>query len=147
LFNKLESHELSRKGRPNYNDSLTSKALNTSARVGGHDTNPTNAVSFALEFAMSSLGAAFDEQYESIPDDEIVLLTRKFCALHKFYKERRRPLTSSLTATRGRSSTPRTSMTTPTGMTPTTRSTTRRRTASETTTRSFRISCPECMLP
>jgi hypothetical protein len=90
LFNKLESHELSRKGRPNYNDSLTSKALNTSARVGGHDTNPTNAVSFALEFAMSSLGAAFDEQYESIPDNEIVLLTRKFCALHKFYKERRR---------------------------------------------------------
>jgi hypothetical protein len=31
-----------------------------------------------------------DEQYESISDVEIVLLTRKFCALHKFRKERRR---------------------------------------------------------
>jgi hypothetical protein len=36
------------------------------------------------------LVAASDEQYESIPDDEIALLTRKFCALHKFRKERRR---------------------------------------------------------
>jgi hypothetical protein len=39
---------------------------------------------------MSSLPAAFDEQYESIPDDKIALLARKFCALHKFRKERRR---------------------------------------------------------
>jgi hypothetical protein len=31
-----------------------------------------------------------DEQYESIPDDEIALLVRKFHALHKFCKERRR---------------------------------------------------------
>jgi hypothetical protein len=30
------------------------------------------------------------EQYESISDDEIVLPARKFCALHKFCKERRR---------------------------------------------------------
>jgi hypothetical protein len=44
-----------------------------------------------LEFALSSLAAAFDEQYESIPDDEIVLLARKFYALHKFCKERRSP--------------------------------------------------------
>jgi hypothetical protein len=36
------------------------------------------------------LAAASDEQYESIPDDEIALLVRKFCALHKFRKERRR---------------------------------------------------------
>jgi hypothetical protein len=43
-----------------------------------------------LEFALSSLDATFDEQYESIPDDEIALLARKFCALHKFHKERRR---------------------------------------------------------
>jgi hypothetical protein len=50
----------------------------TSARVGGHDTNPTNTVSSALE------------HYESIPDDEIALLARKFCALHKFRKEWRR---------------------------------------------------------
>jgi hypothetical protein len=36
------------------------------------------------------LVAASDEQYERILDDEIALLTGKFCALHKFCKERRR---------------------------------------------------------
>jgi hypothetical protein len=36
------------------------------------------------------LCAASDEQYESIPDDEIALLVRKFRALHRFCKERRR---------------------------------------------------------
>jgi hypothetical protein len=40
LFSKLKSHELSHKGRPNHNASFTSKALITSARVGGHDANP-----------------------------------------------------------------------------------------------------------
>jgi hypothetical protein len=44
----------------------------------------------ALEFVLSSLAAASDEQYESISDDEITLLARKFCALHMFRKERRR---------------------------------------------------------
>jgi hypothetical protein len=44
LFSKLKSHELSRKGHPNYDASLTSKALTTSARVGGHDANPTNTI-------------------------------------------------------------------------------------------------------
>jgi hypothetical protein len=43
-----------------------------------------------LEFALSSLAAASDEQYESIPDDKIALLARKFRALHRFHKERRR---------------------------------------------------------
>jgi hypothetical protein len=43
-----------------------------------------------LEFVLSSLATTSDEQYESIPDDEITLLTRKFHALHRFYKERRR---------------------------------------------------------
>jgi hypothetical protein len=43
-----------------------------------------------LEFALSSLAAASNEQYESIPNDEIALLARMFCALHKFHKERRR---------------------------------------------------------
>jgi hypothetical protein len=91
LFSKLKSHELSRKGRPNHDASLTSKALVTSARVGGNDVNPTNiTISSALEFALSSLVAASDEQYESIPDDEITLLVRKFCALHRFREERRR---------------------------------------------------------
>jgi hypothetical protein len=38
------------------------------------------------------LAAASDEQYESIPDDEITQMARKFCALHRFCKERRRSL-------------------------------------------------------
>jgi hypothetical protein len=38
------------------------------------------------------LVAASDEQYESIPDDEITLPVRKFCTLHQFCKERRRSL-------------------------------------------------------
>jgi hypothetical protein len=36
------------------------------------------------------LVADSDDQYESFSDDEISLLARKFCALHKFCKERRR---------------------------------------------------------
>jgi hypothetical protein len=43
-----------------------------------------------LEFALYSWAATSDEQYESIPDDEITLLARKFRAMHKFCKERRR---------------------------------------------------------
>jgi hypothetical protein len=42
LFNKLKSHELSRKGHPNHDASLTSKAFVTSTSVGGHVANPTN---------------------------------------------------------------------------------------------------------
>jgi hypothetical protein len=92
LFSKLKSHELSRKGHPNRDASHTSKVFITSAHVGGHDANPTNTtVSSTLEFALSSLFAASDEQYESIPDDEIAFLARKFRALHKFHKERRSP--------------------------------------------------------
>jgi hypothetical protein len=91
LFNRLKSHELSKKGHPNHDAPFSSKALITGARVGGHVANPTNTTdSFALEFALSSLCVASDEQYESIPDDEIVLLARKFRALHRFRKERRR---------------------------------------------------------
>jgi hypothetical protein len=53
--------------------------------------NPTNTTdSSALQFVLSSLFAASDEQYENIPDDEITLLARKFWALHRFRKERRR---------------------------------------------------------
>jgi hypothetical protein len=91
LFNKLKSYELSKKCRPNHDASFSSKALITGARVGGHVANPTNTTdSSALEFALSSLCVASDEQYESIPDDEITLLVRKFHALHRFCKERRR---------------------------------------------------------
>jgi hypothetical protein len=91
LFSKLKSYELFRKGHPNHDASFSSKALITSACVGGHVANPTNTTdSSALEFALSSLCAAFDEQYESIPDDEIALLVRKFRVLHRFRNERRR---------------------------------------------------------
>jgi hypothetical protein len=48
LFSKFKSHELSHKGRPNHDASLTSNALITSARVGGHDANPTNIISHSL---------------------------------------------------------------------------------------------------
>jgi hypothetical protein len=79
LFSKLKSHELFRKGRPNNDASFSSKALITGARVGGHVANPTNTTnSSALEFALSFLCATSDKQYESIPDDEIALLVRKF---------------------------------------------------------------------
>jgi hypothetical protein len=91
LFSKLKSYELSRKGRPNHDASFSSKALITGARVGGHVANSNNTTdSSALEFALSSLCAASDEQYERIPDNEIALLERKFRALHRFHKERRR---------------------------------------------------------
>jgi hypothetical protein len=78
LFSKLMSHELSHKGHPNHDALFSSKALITSARVGGHDANPTNTISPFLEFTLSSLTAASDEQYDSIPNDEIALLARKF---------------------------------------------------------------------
>jgi hypothetical protein len=35
-----------------------------------------------LEFALSSLAAASNEQYKSIPDDEITLLASKFWSMH-----------------------------------------------------------------
>jgi hypothetical protein len=91
LFSKLKSHELGTKCHPNHDASFSSKALITRAHVGGYVANPTNTTdSSALEFALSSLCATSDEQYESIIDDEIALLARKFRALHKFRKERRR---------------------------------------------------------
>jgi hypothetical protein len=91
LFSKLKFHELFRKSRPNHEASLTSKAFVISTCVGGHVANPTNTTnSSALEFVLSSLCAVSDEQYESIPDNEIALQARKFRVLHRFCKERRR---------------------------------------------------------
>jgi hypothetical protein len=82
LISKLKSHELSSKCRPNHDGSHTSKAFITSACVGGHNANSTNTtVSSVLEFTLSSLSAASDEQCESIPNDEIILLVRKFHAV------------------------------------------------------------------
>jgi hypothetical protein len=95
LFSKLKSHELSRKGHPNQDASLTSKPFVTSTHVGGHVANPTNTIdSSALEFALSSLAATLSAVT---------------------------PPTSSPTAPSGRSSTPPTSTTTIIGMTPATR--------------------------
>jgi hypothetical protein len=37
MFSKIKSHEFSHKDRLNYDASLSSKALITSAHVGGHD--------------------------------------------------------------------------------------------------------------
>jgi hypothetical protein len=91
LLSKLKSHELSHKGRLNHDASFTSRALITSTRIGGHDTNPTNTTILStLEFVLSSFAATSDEQYENIPDDKIALLVRKFHVLQKFCKERRR---------------------------------------------------------
>jgi hypothetical protein len=151
LFSKLKSHESFRKGHPNHDVSFSSKALITGARVGGHVANPNNTTdSSALEFALSSLCAASDEQYMSIPDDEIALLARKFHALHKFHKERRRSpsgyfkcddTTHFITdCPRQRSLTPPTSTTTTTGTTPATRARTRRSTTSGTRRRRRRSS-------
>jgi hypothetical protein len=62
LFSKLKSHELSRKGHPNHDASLTSKAFVTSTHVGDHVANPTNTIdSSVLRFAFSSFCAAYDE--------------------------------------------------------------------------------------
>jgi hypothetical protein len=84
---------LSKKDCPNHDVSLSSKALITSVHAGGHDANPANTtVSSTLEFVLSSLTVASDEQYESIQDDKITVLARKFRVLHKFHRERRRSL-------------------------------------------------------
>jgi hypothetical protein len=62
LFSKLKSYELSRKDHPNHDASLTSKTFISSAHVGGHDANPTNAiVSSTLKFVLSSLAITSHE--------------------------------------------------------------------------------------
>jgi hypothetical protein len=61
LFSKIKSHELSGQSHPNHDASFTSKALITSARIGGHDANPTNTISYALELALSFVASASDE--------------------------------------------------------------------------------------
>jgi hypothetical protein len=157
LFSKLKSHELSRKGRSNHDASLTSKVLITSARVGGYDANPTNTISSSLEITLSSLAAASDEQYESIPTMRLpwwqetsvpcISSARRGGGHPGAASSAAAPTTSSPTAPRGRSSTPPTSTTTPTGTTPATRVTTTRSTASETRRRISRRSYTERVLP
>jgi hypothetical protein len=45
VFSKHKSHEQSRKGLSNHDASVTSEALITSARAGGHDANPSTPLS------------------------------------------------------------------------------------------------------
>ncbi|GJN24312.1 hypothetical protein PR202_gb12048 [Eleusine coracana subsp. coracana] len=93
LYSKLKSHELSRKSRPNLAIPASSMALLSSSQKVSHSdasygTNPSLDKS-SLEFALSSLVAAFDEQMECIPDEELSLLTRKFRKFYNNQKERR----------------------------------------------------------
>jgi hypothetical protein len=63
MFSKLKSHELSRKGHPNHDASITSKTFVTSTRIGGYVANSTNTTdSSTFEFGLSSLATASDEQ-------------------------------------------------------------------------------------
>jgi hypothetical protein len=145
-------------GHPNHDASLTSKAFITSVHVGDYDANPTNTtISYTLEFVLSSLAAVSNEQYESIPDDEIALLARKFYVLYKFHKERRRSPRGCfecgntthfiVDCPKRRSLTPPTSTTTPMRMTLVIRVTTRRRRRRRRRRRSSKKSCPERVQP
>jgi hypothetical protein len=157
LFSKLKSHELSQKGHSIHDASFTSKALISSARVGGHDANPTNTISPSLEFTLSSLAAASDEQYESIPDDKIALLAMKFHVLHKFRKGRRRTprgclecgnTTHFITDCPKRRSLTPTSMTIPTRMTATTKGDHKKKNRfGDNNKMELQKSCPERVLP
>jgi hypothetical protein len=117
LFSKLKSHELSRKGHPNYDTSLTSTTFVTSTRVGEHMANPTNTTdSSALKFALFSLAAASDEQYESISTTRLPYWRESFTPYTSFVRRGgdhrgatssvATPPTSSPTAPSERSSTP-----------------------------------------
>jgi hypothetical protein len=118
LFSKLKSHELSRKGHPDHDASLTSKTFVTSTCVGGHVANPTNTTDSSPCWRESSelcTGSA-----------------RRVGDLLWAASSAATPPTSSPTAPRGRSSTPPPiSMTTPSGMT-TARAMTRRSTVLRT---------------
>jgi hypothetical protein len=123
LFSKLKSHELSKKGHPNHDASLTSKTFVTSTCVGGHVANPTNTTDLsALKFVLSSLVAASDERYESIPTIRLPYWresstpctgsARRVGDYRETGLSAATPSTSSLTASSGRSSTPPISTTT-----------------------------------
>ncbi|GJN07541.1 hypothetical protein PR202_ga25381 [Eleusine coracana subsp. coracana] len=91
MSHKLKSHELSRKSCPNHANPTSSMALLSSSQKGNHGgasygTNPSLDKS-PLEFSLSSLVAASNEQMECIPDEELFLLIRKFM---KFYNNRKK---------------------------------------------------------
>jgi hypothetical protein len=160
LFSKLKSHELSCKGRPNHDASLTSKALITCARVDDHDANPTNTntISSFLEFPFHPLLQLPANSTRASPTMRLPCWQESYVPCTNSARRggghlgaassAAAPPTSSPTAPRGRSSTSPISTTTPIRMTPPTRVTTRS-TALETRRRrrSSRRSCPECVLP
>jgi hypothetical protein len=156
LFSKLKSHELSHKGHPNHDASLTSKALISSARVGGHDANPTNTILSSLGLLCHLLLYLLKNNTRASPTMGFLCWQESSAPCTSFTRRGGghlgaassvvTPPTSSLTATRGRSSTPPTSTTTPTEMTLATRVTTRRSITAEIR-RSFRRSCSKCVLP
>jgi hypothetical protein len=59
LYRKLKSHELSRNDHLNHDASLTSKVLITSARIGGHGTNPTNITLICFGVCLVFFGHSF----------------------------------------------------------------------------------------
>jgi hypothetical protein len=151
LFSKLKSHELSCKGCPNHDAPFSNKALIIGARIGGHVVNPTNTTdSSALEFALPSLTAAFDEQYESILTMRLPCWRESFVPYtgsarrggyhHGAASSVATPSISLPTAPSKRRLTPSISTTTLTGLTPATRARTRRSTASGTRRRRRRSS-------
>jgi hypothetical protein len=81
LFSKLKSHELSRKGHL-----LLVRLLLLVLMLVAMWLTPPILLTHLLWSLLSSLSAASDEQYKSIPNDEITLLVRKFRAFHRFHK-------------------------------------------------------------
>jgi hypothetical protein len=128
LFSKLKSHELSHKGRPNHDASLTSKALITSARVGGHNASPTNTTaSSTLDFPcliwlQLLISSARASPMTRSPcwrgsSEPCLSTTRRGGDYLGAALSAATPPTSSPATPRGRSSTPLISTTTTTGMT------------------------------
>jgi hypothetical protein len=149
LFSKLRSHELSRKGHPNHDASLASKAFVTSAHVGGHHTTPPTPLSHLLwslscplwpRLLMSSTRGPPSMRSPCWQGSFTLCTssTRRGGDHLGAASSAATPPTSWPTALRGRSLTPPpTSMTVPSGTT-TTRVTTRRSTTSRTRRRSSR---------
>ncbi|GJM87857.1 hypothetical protein PR202_ga03853 [Eleusine coracana subsp. coracana] len=93
LFSQIPDFDQIWKSCPNLANPASSMSLLSSSQKGSHSgasygTNPSLDKS-SLEFALSSLVAASDEQMECIPDEELTLLTRKFRKFYNKRKERR----------------------------------------------------------
>jgi hypothetical protein len=149
LFSKLKPHQLSHKGHPNHDASISSKALITSARVGDHDPPTPSHLLWSLlclrllQLPMSNM--------RPFPMTRLPCLQGNFrCCTSSTRRGEETPKTLGVsssvatpptllpTALRGRS------MTTPTRTTTTTTMTKRRRITSRIRRRRpSRRSCPE----